>query len=57
MITIGVITLALAVIQERRAFKLLRVQSNTDYSSLAEKIAATLVSLGFVLLILVLLRQ
>jgi putative membrane protein len=57
MITVGVVTLALALVHERRAFKLLEAESNTTYSSLAEKIAAALVCLGVVALILVLLRQ
>ena len=57
MITLGVIGLLLAIVHERRAFKLLAAQTNTEYSSLAEKIAAVLVSLGLLALILVLLRR
>jgi putative membrane protein len=57
MITVGIVTLTLAVIQERKAFKILEAQNQANYSSLAEKIAAALVLLGLLLLILVLLRQ
>ena len=57
LITLGVITLTLALVHERKAFKLLQAQNNIVYSSLAEKIAAGLVCLGVLALILVLLRQ
>src|SRR5262245_55046058 len=57
MISVGVIALALAVVQERRAVELLRVQYGTVYSSLAEKIAGLLAFFGLVLLTLVLLRR
>jgi putative membrane protein len=57
MISMGVIALLLAVVQERRAFRLLEAQNNAKYSSLAEKIAGAVVSLGLLLLILVLFRQ
>ena len=57
MIALGVITLALALVHERKALKLLQAQNNITYSSLAEKIAAGLVCLGVVTLILVLLRR
>src|SRR5262245_28772852 len=56
MISVGILSLVLAVLQERRALKLLEVENNTKYSSLAEKIAAILAFVGLWLLTIVLFR-
>ena len=56
MIGIGVVALALAVVQQRRAFKLLEAENKTGFSSLAEKFAAVIACLGSFLLIAVVLR-
>jgi putative membrane protein len=56
MISVGVVALILAVAQQRHALKLLNAQNNTEYSSLAGKIAAVIVLVGLFLLSLVLLR-
>jgi putative membrane protein len=56
MISIGVVALVLAVVQERQALKLLEAQTNVRYSSLAIKIAAVIASVGLFMLSLVLLR-
>jgi putative membrane protein len=56
MIGIGVLALAVAVVQERKALKVLQEQNKVDYSSLAEKVAAILALVGLSLFIAVLLR-
>ena len=56
MISVGVIALVGAVVQERRAFKLLQAESKIKYSSWAEKLSVIIAFLGLALLILVLLR-
>jgi inner membrane protein YidH len=57
MISVGIIALVLAIVQERRAFKVLEDQSKTAYSSLAEKIAVIMAFVGFVILAAVLFRM
>jgi len=56
MIGLGVVALALAAVQQRRAFKLLEAESKTEFSSLAEKFAIVIACVGLFLLLAVLLR-
>ena len=56
MISVGVVALGLAVLQQRRAFKLLDAQSDTKHSSLAQSIAGIMAFGGLWLLIVVLFR-